>query len=69
MNRKLLELCVEYIKCYQIMDCLMILDGIEAERLKLFRLAQNRCRNLETEMETVLVENDLLNGECKCQSE
>ena len=41
----------------------MILDGIEAERLKLFRLSQNRCRNLETEMETVLVENDLLNGE------
>jgi len=61
MNRQLLELCVEYVKCYQILDCLLCLNGIDAERLKLFRLTQERCKRLESEMEQCIVENDLLN--------
>ena len=61
MNRELLELCVEYVKCYQILDCLLCLNGIDAERLKLFRLTQERCKRLESEMEQCIVENDLLN--------
>lgn len=62
MNRRLLELCVEYVKCYQILDCLLCLDGIEAERLKLFRLTRDRCKKLEQEMEECIVTNDLLNS-------
>lgn len=62
MNNQLLKLCVEYVKCYQILDCLLCLDGIDAERLKLFRLTQERCKRLESEMEQCIVENDLLNS-------
>ena len=62
MNRHLFQLCFEYVKCYSMIECLISVDGIEAERLKLFRLMQNRCRQLEQEMEECIVENDLLNN-------
>ena len=62
MNRMLFQLCFDYVKCYSTIELLISVDGIDAERLKLFRLMQNRCRDLEHEMEQCIVENDLLNS-------
>lgn len=61
MNRHLFELCFEYVKCFSILECLISIEGIEAERLKLFRLTGERCRMLEQEIGEVIVENDLKN--------
>lgn len=63
MNRRLYQLCHEYVKCYEVLSCLMAVDGIDGERLKLFRLMQERTENLESEMETCIVEGDLMNGD------
>lgn len=62
MNRLLFQLCFEYVKCYSTIELLISVDGIDAERLKLFRLMQDRCKRLEREMEECIVENDLLNN-------
>lgn len=62
MNRYLFQLCFDYVKCYSAIELLISVDGIDAERLKLFRLMQNRCKQLEQEMEQCIVENDLLNS-------
>lgn len=35
---------------------------MESERLKLFRLMQDRMKELESEIETCIVENDLINN-------
>ena len=65
MNRVLFQLCFEYVKYYATMDLLISVDGIDAERLKLFRLMQDRCKKLESEIEQAIVENDLLNNMTK----
>ena len=62
MNRLLFQLCFEYVKCYSTIELLINVNGIDAERLKLFRLMQDRCKRLEHEMEECIVENDLLNN-------
>jgi len=62
MNRQLYELCHEYVKCYDVMSCLMSVDETAGERLKLFRLMERRTESLEREMEECIVECDLRKG-------
>ena len=62
MNRQLYQLCIDYIRCYDILHALISIDGIDSERLKLFRLTQNRMKEIERDFETAIVENDLLNS-------
>ena len=38
MKRKLYLLCQDYVRCYGVLDCLISVDGLDAESLKLFRL-------------------------------
>ena len=59
MNRQLLQLCFEYIKCYQVLECLLAVDECADESLKLFRLMKNRTENLEHEIELCIVETDM----------
>ena len=65
MNRKLYSLCLEYMNCYGILQTLISMDGIDHERLKIFRVTADRIHELEKEMETVIVENDLENNMMK----
>jgi hypothetical protein len=62
MNRQLFLLAQQYVYCYGVIEALLNMNGIESERLKIFRLTQNRMRMLEEEMEQCIVENDLENG-------
>ena len=62
MNRQLFQLCQQYVYCFGLIETLINTAGIESERLKIFRLTQNRMRMLEEEMEQCIVENDLENG-------
>ena len=59
MNPQLLLLCREYVKCYAVLDCLINLDGLEAESLKLFRLCKDRCSMLENEMLECIVAREV----------
>jgi hypothetical protein len=59
MNRQLFLLCQQYVYAYGVIEALINTAGIEAERLKLFRLTQNRMRMLEEEMESCIIVNDL----------
>jgi hypothetical protein len=59
MNRELFLLCQQYVYCFGLIETLINTAGIEAERLKLFRLTQNRMRMLEQEMESCIIVNDL----------
>jgi hypothetical protein len=59
MNRQLFQLCQQYVYCYGVIEALLNMNGIESERLKLFRLTQNRMRMLEQEMESCIIVNDL----------
>ena len=59
MNRQLYELCHEYCKCYDVMGCLLSVDELAGERLKLFRLMETRTESLEREIEEAIVESDL----------
>jgi hypothetical protein len=59
MNPQLLLLCREYVKCYSVLDCLINLDGLEAESLKLFRLCKDRCSMLENEMLECIVAREV----------
>lgn len=65
MNRKLLQLCYEYIKCYQVLECLLAVDECADESLKLFRLMKDRTETLEHEIELSIVEHDMRNGMVK----
>ena len=62
MNRQLFLLAQQYVYSYGVIEALLNMNGIESERLKIFRLTQNRMRMLEEEMEQCIVENDLENG-------
>ncbi len=62
MNKKLYTLCSEYSTCFETILLLINIDGVESERLKLFRLMQDRMKELESEIETCIVENDLINN-------
>lgn len=62
MNRRLYELCHEYVKCYEVLSCLLAVDDIGKERLKLFRLMEGRTEKLESEIESCIVEGDLRKG-------
>ena len=63
MNRQLFLLCQQYVYAYGVIEALINTVGIvEAERLKLFQLMLSRMRELESEMELAIVENDLENG-------
>ena len=63
MNRQLFLLCQQYVYAYGVIEALINTVGIvEAERLKLFQLMLSRMRELESEMELAVVENDLENG-------
>ena len=62
MNRRLYELCHEYVKCYEVLSCLLAIDDIGKERLKLFRLMEGRTEKLESEIESCIVEGDLRKG-------
>ena len=62
MNRQLFLLCQQYVYAYGVIEALLNTAGIEAERLKLFQLMLSRMRELESEMELAVVENDLENG-------
>ena len=59
MNKELYELCHEYCKCYDVLTCLLAVDEIADERLKLFRLMEERTERLESEIEHCIVEHDL----------
>jgi hypothetical protein len=59
MNRQLFLLAQQYVYCYGVIEALLNMNGIESERLKLFRLTQNRMRMLEEEMESCIIVNDL----------
>jgi hypothetical protein len=59
MNRELFLLCQQYVYCYGVIEALLNMNGIESERLKIFRLTQNRMRMLEEEMESCIIVNDL----------
>jgi len=59
MNRQLFLLAQQYVYCYGVIEALLNMNGIEAERLKIFRLTQNRMRMLEEEMESCIIVNDL----------
>ena len=69
MNRQLYQLCIDYIRCYDLLHALISIDGIDSERLKLFRLTQTRMKEIEREFETAIVENDLLNSMIKEKKE
>ena len=63
MNKQLFQLCQQYVYCYGVIEALINIVGIvEAERLKLFQLMLSRMRELESEIELAVVENDLENG-------
>ena len=63
MNRQLFLLCQQYVYYYGVIEALINTVGIvEAERLKLFQLMLSRMRELESEIELAVVENDLENG-------
>ena len=63
MNRQLFLLCQQYVYAYGVIEALLNIVGIvEAERLKLFQLMLSRMRELESEIELAVVENDLENG-------
>ena len=63
MNRQLFLLCQQYVYAYGVIEALINTVGIvEAERLKLFQLMLSRMRELESEIELAVVENDLENG-------
>lgn len=55
MNKELVELCSEYVECYKVVLCLLEVNGIESERLKLFRIMQDRMSILEKELFELLV--------------
>ena len=59
MNRELFLLCQQYVYCYGVIEAILNMNGIESERLKIFRLTQNRMRMLEEEMESCIIVNDL----------
>ena len=59
MNRKLYLLCQEYIQCYGVLNCLISIDGLETESLKLFRLTKERMQQLENEFVNVIVSNEV----------
>jgi hypothetical protein len=59
MNRQLFLLAQQYVYCYGVIEALLNMNGIESERLKIFRLTQNRMRMLEEEMESCIIVNDL----------
>ena len=61
MNRKLYLLCQEYIQCYGVLNCLINIDGLETESLKLFRLTKERMEQLENEFVNVIVSNEVEN--------
>jgi hypothetical protein len=51
------------VKCYGVLDCLINLDGLEAESLKLFRLCKDRCSMLENEMLECIVAREVTGDE------
>jgi hypothetical protein len=59
MNRQLFLLAQQYVYAYGVIEALLNMNGIESERLKIFRLTQNRMRMLEEEMESCIIVNDL----------
>lgn len=59
MNRRLYLLCQEYIQCYGVINCLINIDGLEAESLKLFRLTKERIERLEDEFVKVIVNKEV----------
>jgi hypothetical protein len=59
MNRQLFLLAQQYVYCYGVIEALLNMNGIESERLKIFRLTQNRMSMLEQEMESCIIVNDL----------
>ena len=59
MNRKLYLLCQEYIQCYGVLNCLINVDGLEEESLKLFRLTKERMERLEDEFVNVVVSKEV----------
>lgn len=59
MNRRLYLLCQDYIKCYGVLECLISVDGLEAESLKLFRLTKDRIERLEEEFVKIVVDKEL----------
>ena len=59
MNRKLYLLCQEYIQCYGVFNCLINIDGLEEESLKLFRLTKERMEQLETEFVKIIVNTEV----------
>ena len=59
MNRKLYLLCQEYIQCYGVINCLINIDGLEEESLKLFRLTKERMEQLENEFVNVIVSKEV----------
>lgn len=61
MNMELYHLCHEYCTCFSTVNMLINISGVESERLKLFRLMTDRMAELEREIETCIVENDLVN--------
>ena len=61
MNMELYHLCNEYCTCFSTVNLLIKISGVESEQLKLFRLMTTRMKELEKEMETCIVENDLVN--------
>lgn len=59
MNQYLYSLCLEYVRCYGSIQTLIAVEGIDAERLKLFSLLINRCNSLEAEISQCTVESEL----------
>ena len=59
MNRKLYLLCQEYIQCYGVLNCLINIDGLEEESLKLFRLTKESMEQMENESVKIIVNNDV----------
>ena len=59
MNKDLLELCMEYNDVYNVIDCLINVNGIDSERLTLFRVMKDRLNVLEKDMFNLLVEMDV----------
>lgn len=59
MNPTLYLICKEYVKCYEVLDCLIHLDGLQAESLKLFRLSKERTEQLEEEIIHTIIEKEV----------
>ena len=59
MNRRLYLLCQEYIQCYGVLNCLINIDGLEDESLKLFLLTKERMERLENEFVKIIVNNEV----------